>query len=433
MPRYKITDDQGQVHRVEAADPESAKKLFLNGGSPMAPAIKPKGDPLTGPAFIKPEPEGEIRAPTLADKANPSTVFSKLTGAEPGAPKFDTLMKTAGLLLPTPATAAGAAAGAIPFAGGRIAQAGKRIATGAGLGGILGAGKALLTGEEVAPETAVGALGGGVGGLAAGATKAPLMPNKATQQATRGAQALLKGEEWSPNVRSLINEKDPASLYSRHTLASMQQRASGNIRNTLDALEQSHPGGVPIPSAHLAIPGLPQSPIAPTMSIKEAQGLIKDLRKQGKTSEAFQIERDLVNGLGQTAGPQYRATMDQYARDARLIDYVTGVQKRVKLPGGVNPQDFPAAAQAEKALGGGSNQSAGYHAGMFLAHPTSPYGIAHGVGSLGAMMGKGPVDPAKITPPMGPLRQGAGMVLPPVAGGLAGQQVQGIFGLGSTE
>jgi hypothetical protein len=294
-------------------------------------------------------------------------------------------------------------------------------------GNVLGR-AAVEAGAEALSPTGQGPLSAGVKGAAKGVLPglvqggfgAALGPTADTLRAQKAMKA-LKGSV-SPEVGAMLDLENPAALLKRSTPRAMTKAAGAN----LDKMEaevskalgnQKFTVGTPqfqFPT-HLAQrmgPGGAKPPL-PGRSFEEVRGQIKELREvaEGRfntpelrgaakkaLAQAAQLESEMVAQMPPKIAQQYKEATARHAADMDAVRWVRALHKREALMGGVNPQDRPGLAEAERQVTkGGGTGSAAVHGGIgaLEAAMGRGYGAAYHLARAGQGIGKtSPLRPA---------------------------------------
>lgn len=437
VKKWTVTMKDGTVyHGVRATSAEEASRKMAEG---------PKG-PLAGTPGPTRVPRGQASfagLPELARTApaavmGPAGAAATLTMEGTGPEKTPTRGRDVlGDLVPL-------AAALIP--GGRTAGRFARTlgANMLGRGAVEGGAEALNpTGQGPLGAGVSGAIKGVLPGLVQGAVGLGLGPTKDTLQVAKAAGAVKKAV--SPEVGALINPDNPASLLSKRTAQKMERAAGVNLDKMEAELEKSlgpkfrvqgvggssaqmpalyTPSGTRIPG------GLPLTG-SQGQTFAEVRSEIKRLREiakydkgastdtaQAAKKDAAKLEQKLLAQMPPALAQRYRKALDAHAKDMDAVRWVRGLQREQALRGGVNPQDRPELAQAERAIDKGGRLRAGIHGSLGAAEALTgrPIGAGYHMGrAADQMRSQGPLRPA----------QGVSQTVPAIT--------RGILGLGAAQ
>jgi hypothetical protein len=311
-----------------------------------------------------------------------------------------------------------AVAGLIP--GGRTIGRGLRTVGANILGrGVFEAGAEAIspTGQGPLAAGMSGAVKGVLPGLAQAGVGAVLGPSKDTIQVEKAAQALKKAV--SPEVAALIKPNEPASLMSRRTVQKMGRVAGAALDKMEAEVEKAlgpkwqMTGGTPGPTTGLyTASGRPGSqPSGQTFA--EVRTEIKRLREiasydrqtsaataQAAKKDAARLEQTLLSQMPPEIATKYRTALEAHTRDMDAVRWVKGLQRENQIRGGVNPQDRPELAAADRAVPKGGKGKAAIHGVLGAAEAATGRGLGAGY-HLGRaadnMRAGGPLRPAQTT------------------------------------
>jgi hypothetical protein len=389
--------------------------------SPMTPAFTLSGDiekdlsSSTSPAPERPAKPGFFSAGGVVNLPD-----------EPNAPPYKqpSGREILGDLVP-------AVAGLIP--GGRTVTRGLRT-----LGAnVLGRG-AVEAGAEALSPTGQGPLSAGVSGAAKGVLPglaqagvgALFGPSKDTIQVEKAAQALKKAV--SPEVAALIKPNEPASLMSRRIVQKMGRVAGAALDKMEAEVEKALGpkwqlvGGTPGPTTGLFTASGRPSAQPSGQTFAEVRTEIKRLREiasydrqtsaataQAAKKDAARLEQTLLSQMPPEVAAKYRTALEAHTKDMDAVRWVKGLQQENKIRGGVNPQDRPELAAADRAVPKGSKGKAAIHGVLGAAEAATGRGLGAGY-HLGRaadqMRAGGPLRPA----------QKVSQTLPAITRGLVG-------------
>jgi hypothetical protein len=260
-----------------------------------------------------------------------------------------------------------------------------------------------------------GAMKGVLPGLAQASVGAVLGPSKDTIQVQKAAQALKKAV--SPEVAALIKPNEPASLMSRRMVQKMGRVAGAALDKMEAEVEKAlgpkwqMVGGTPGPTTGgFTASGRPGSqPSGQTFA--EVRTEIKRLREianydrqtsaataQAAKKDAARLEQTLLAQMPPEIAAKYRTALETHTRDMDAVRWVKGLQRENQIRGGVNPQDRPELAAADRAVSSGGKGKAALHGIMGAAEAATGRGLGAGY-HLGRaadqMRSGGPLRPAQ--------------------------------------
>lgn len=276
--------------------------------------------------------------------------------------------------------------------------------------GALDAGIAAATGGNVVGAGLSGAAKGVLPGLAQGAVGALHGPTKDTMDVQKAIQGIQKSV--SPAVAKVLDIENPAALLSRAAIRKMKKAASETFAATEGTLDADLTG------FNFSINNTPMQFAQLRKQIRELrdvgdrqwQSPIMADRARKSVRKAAQMERDMVEQLraaGKNAqADQYEKAIAQYAADSDAVRWVRGLHQQEQLMGGVNAQDRPGLAEAQKALKSTGRASGALHGAIGAVE------LAAGKpGSAGWQFGRaadtirgGPLKPAQSAPQRSPWR-----------------------------
>lgn len=293
--------------------------------------------------------------------------------------------------------------------------------------GVTGALDAALGYAEGGP---MGALLGGLGGAAAGGTAAGI---EKLGQPSRLAKGMRKTKDFafetgSPSVKEYIEntvKKDPEILLTNKGLAGLRAAASTNADKIVKLISQNAgPVQVRLPKIPnqlaksydfpLVNVGTAKQPrLIPAGTFEDADKFRRALRKDKDLTWRY-VEGQML-GQADAAAPQafkgetarlYQLMKQQYLMDNEVIRFVSGAQKvRQKMTfGGINPTDFPQAADITKALTKGKEVAVpgAVEAVAGAIHPESGFGVYHLGKGLKDILKRKPAIMSKVKPAPGP-------------------------------